>query len=297
MTGEPKVPPQSFVYPAMGAQWQVSIWDTIDKTVLRQIEDETMTATQQFDETYSRFKESSLISTLSGQTGEFAVPTDLVAMLRLYEKLYSVTDGKCSPLIANTLSDLGYDASYSLQPKETIRQTPRLDQCIRILGDDRIELLAACSLDFGALGKGYFVDRIAQSLQQRGIRHFLVNGSGDIYFRGSGATLRAGLEHPADPTKVIGVCEMTQGAMCSSAGNRRRWGDQHHIIDPDTNTSSSEVIATWVLTEKAAYADALATCLFFTPPEQLLAFCPFEYCLYLPENRVKCSPGFKAEFF
>ncbi len=152
-------------------------------------------------------------------------------------------------------------------------------------------------IDLGALGKGYFVDKIAEFLAQKGMRRFLVNGSGDMVYKGDGQTLRVGLEHPEDATKVIGVVEMTDGAMCGSGSNRRKWDKYHHTLDPFSLTSPNEVIATWVTAESAAVADGLATCLFLAEPECFREELAFEYCMLNPEYKVKRSAGFAAELF
>ncbi len=154
--------------------------------------------------------------------------------------------------------------------------------------------------DLGALGKGYFVDVIEQRLTSAGLKRFLVNGSGDISYKGTGA-ISVGLEHPGDPTKVIGVIEMTgaknSSCMCSSGINRRKWGKYNHVIDPHTSSSPDEIIATWVIAPTTAIADALASCLFFVAPENFASKYQFEYCIMNKENKIKKSPGFEATFY
>ena len=78
-----------FSYEAMGCEWQVSIWDDLPRADLEKLQAEIVTLTSEFDATYSRFKRSSLIWQLAYQTGVFAVPEDLVAMLKYYFQFYS----------------------------------------------------------------------------------------------------------------------------------------------------------------------------------------------------------------
>ncbi len=217
-------------------------------------------------------------------------------MLRLYERLNKLSGGKLNPLVGFALSDLGYDATYSLTPKDTVRPVPELASALRIIDDTHIDLQENVLIDLGALGKGFFVDKIAAYLRRQGVRRFLVNGSGDIYYEGNGTPIRAGLEHPEDPTKVIGVIEIERGALCASASNRRRWGAYHHTIDPQALTSPEDIVATWVRADSAALADGLCTCLFLTEPQRY-GDIPFEYCLLNPEYKIKRSAGFTAELF
>lgn len=281
----------------MGTQWAITVWDALDPTVFSDIKASIIAASRAFDETYSRFKKSSLVWKLADMRGVIDVPRDLVAMLRIYATLYDLSGGLCTPLVGFSLSDLGYDAEYSLRKKDIVRPVPEFHQAISIVDDTHIELRDAVLIDLGALGKGFFVDRIAEMLRERGIKKFLVNGSGDIYYRGNGDSIRVGLEHPDDPTKVIGTIDMTDGSMCASSGNRRTWNSAHHIINPHSLASPTDIIATWVIAEKAAIADGLATCLFFNEPERFQQQWTFEYCMLNHEYNVKRSKGFHAELF
>jgi FAD:protein FMN transferase len=280
----------------MGTTWAVSLWDEIDDATFQEIRAEVIGASETFDQTYSRFIASSLVCELAATIGIAEVPEDLMNMLRLYERLFRRTDGRCNPLVGFSLSDLGYDAEYSLHAKEGIRPTPDFSEALRIVDDGHIELREPMLIDVGALGKGYFLDRIAELLKTRGIRHFLADGSGDIVYQGP-TDIRAGMEHPDDPAKVIGVVTMNKGSLCASGGNRRAWGGRHHIIDPASLNSPNEILATWVLAESAAISDGLATCLFLCDPEPLLAEWTFEYCILNSEYKVKRSAGFPAELF
>jgi thiamine biosynthesis lipoprotein len=292
MTHEPK----KFAYTSMGTSWEVTIWDDIDPTVFTNLQKNILEQSEIFDQTFSRFKKTSLIWKLTEVRGITEVPADLVRMLRLYETLNRLSGGALNPLIGNTLSDLGYDADYSLKPKDTIRPVPNFASALQIIDDTHINLQESALIDLGALGKGFFVDKIALYLKRQGIRRFLANGSGDVYYSGNGIPLRAGLEHPKDPTKVVGVIELMEGALCASAGSRRAWATYNHTINPTTLTSPDQIIATWVTAKTAALADGLCTCLFMTQPEAYASL-DFEYCLLSPAYTIKRSTGFTAELF
>jgi thiamine biosynthesis lipoprotein len=133
-------------------------------------------------------------------------------------------------------------------------------------------------------------------LAQRGLRRFLVNGSGDIRYVGTEPVL-CGLEHPVDKTKVIGSLRIASGALCASGTDRRSWDGRNHVLDPITFTSPTEIVATWVLSDHAALSDALATCLFFVDPESLAQQFHFEYCILNRDMRVQYSSDFSAEWY
>ena len=111
-----------------------------------------------------------------------------------------------------------------------------------------------------------------------------------------GEDIRIGLEHPNDSTKIIGILNIKEGSVCGSAINRRRWRNLNHVIDPYKSNSQEEIIATWVWAKSAKVADALASALFFSAPENFMNF-EFEYCILNRELKIKKSLGFRADFF
>lgn len=289
--------PRSFAYESMGTRWEITAWDALDDAAFDDLRSSTIAASEEFDTTYSRFIDDSLVWSLTKASGVVEVPRDLVEMLRLYETLHGLSGGACTPLVGFALSDLGYDASYSFVEKDVVRPVPAFGEAIRVVDDTHVDFRESVLLDLGALGKGYFVDRIADRMKERGIRRFLVNGSGDVYYRGDGASIRAGLEDPDNEKNAIGVLTFADGAFCASGGNRRRWGDRHHTIDPRTLASPTDVVATWVRADTAALADGLATCLFLTEPERYAGLPGYEYCIMKRDRSVAYSRGFGAELF
>ncbi|MGB2791594.1 MAG: FAD:protein FMN transferase [Candidatus Moraniibacteriota bacterium] len=286
-------------YDAFGSHWEITVWDAISEQDFRTMTQEILRRSDQFEQYFSRFIPTSLVSRISTekQTGALEVPADFTAMLRPYIHLYEATAGKITPLVGHTLSDLGYDADYSLTPREIIRLSPDLLETVAILDDTHISLKYPVLFDFGAIGKGYFCDRIANFLRGEHIERFLVNGSGDIVYESAGTPIQVGLEHPNDATKVVGSVEMTRGALCASGTNRRRWRNHHHIIDPDTTESPEQLLATWVIAENAALADILATALFLAKPDALRKVYPFEYASLDTDLTLCQSPGFQAETY
>lgn len=281
----------------MGTSWEVTIWDELSVDIAKQIQARIISETQSFDRTYSRFISSSFVMGLSDKTGIVRVPPDFVPMLRLYFSLFHVSGKKFTPLVGTTLSDMGYDETYSFREKEQIHPVPDLDRVVKIVDDCHIKLSAPTLFDFGALGKGYFVQKIAQLLSKENIQRFLVNGSGDISYEGNEIPIQAGLEHPHDPKKVIGSIELKSGSLCSSSNNRRSWGNHRHIIDPQSLSSETDIIATWVFANSAPVSDALATALFLSPPESFENHFDFEYLVLNKDMRVKRSKGFHARLY
>jgi thiamine biosynthesis lipoprotein len=288
---------QAASFDTIGTTFTITVWDRISKAAYEALFDRGRRHAGEFDALYSRFKSDSLVSRLSTCVGMQEVPPDLVAMLRLYKRLNTASGGAVNPAVGFALSDTGYDASYTLREKGSIRPVPAFDAAVAIVDDTHIEFLQPVLLDLGAVGKGYLVDLLYADLRAAGIRRFLIDGSGDIrYHAAEKEPIVCALEHPLDPSMAIGTLSITEGSVCASAINRRAWGRRNHYFDPHTQESPKDVCATWVYAESAALADGLSTALFFAPPGSLAEF-SFEYCIVNAGLQRKNSAGFAAEFF
>lgn len=280
---------------AMGSPWDIDV-DACPPSQHESLTHVIKGFLDDFESTYSRFKQDSFVSQLRHTQGRVSVPKPFMMMVHLCFQLSQITHGVFNPCIAEVLEDMGYDASYSLTRKSVVRNAPLLTDVITIINDAEIELACPVAIDFGAVGKGCAVDLLIELLTKKGYTSITVNGSGDMKHVGS-SSLRVGLEHPENPDQAIGICMLNNRAIASSGSNRRTWGKQHHIIDPHTLQSPEYIRATWVVAESAMCADALATTLFLIPPDVLRDHFDFEYVLVNHDMQVVHSPGWQGEVF
>ena len=285
----------SFTFPAIGTTWQIDI----DAQVSIEKESEIFFAIQKriddFDKTYSRFRSDSLVTKMSQESGEFVLPEDAKKLFELYYELYTATEGLFSPFVGQILVDAGYDADYSLTQKKELVAPPLWEQVIRY--DAPVLFVKQTTLlDFGAGGKGYLVDLVAEVIESFDMVEYCIDAGGDILRKGRN-TVRIGLENPRQFDEVIGVYTLGNGSLCGSAHNRRSWGDFTHIINPATLSSPKEIVAVWVYAQSALLADSIATCLFFVSPKKLQGIYDFEYLIMRDNNLIEKSSGFSAEIF
>lgn len=287
---------ESFIFEAIGTHWQIDIYQTLSPEQKNNLFEKIIGRIEVFDTTYSRFREDSLVTKMSQQAGEYILPDDAQALLMLYQKVYHLTNGLVTPLIGQTLVEAGYDANYSLETKQ-MHQPPRWED-VMSFEFPRLTLKQPVLLDVGAAGKGYLVDIVGKLLEENGITSYCVDAGGDILHRNTvGESLTVGLEHPDDVEQVIGVVELYNQSLCGSAGNRRKWGEFHHIINPFTLSSPQSILAVWVIASSTLLADALSTCLFFVPASVLQKEFQFEYLVLNADYSVEKSSGFLAELY
>ena len=281
--------PHGWDLTAIGTRWRV---DTPEPPATEVI-DAVGLLVADFDRAYSRFRPDSLVAELATTGGPVAFPDSVVGILDLYERLRAATDGAIDPLIGGSMVRLGDDAEHTLRPHGPPSPAPGPGALHRrgTVLTLRPHAEAPAVLDIGALGKGWLVDEVTGLLADHGITAAVVDASGDL--RAHGAPIRVALEHPWDPSRAIGVLTLADGALASSATNRRRWGEGlHHVLDARTGAPVERVTATWAVAETAALADGLATALFHTTPETLSdAGFAFECTRVFTDGTLQYRPG------
>jgi thiamine biosynthesis lipoprotein len=285
----------TFRFDAIGTSWQIDIYQELQEAQQKVLLSAIRERIDIFDKTYSRFRVDSLVTTMSQEVGEFLLPDDAKELFELYADIYKRTHGLVTPLIGNLIADAGYDAQYSLITKSEL-QTP-LGWSDAISYDyPNITIKQPVMLDFGAAGKGYLIDLVAKVIEEHAITSYCVDAGGDMIHRGAEA-ITVGLENPSDLDQVIGVYPLKNKSLCGSAGNRRAWGDFTHIINPQTKTSPTEIVAVWTIASSTIIADILATALFFVPASALTDGYDFEYVLVRSDGSIEKSSSFSGELF
>jgi len=283
-------------FEALGTQWRIT-WFDLGDVALSVLEQQIHVLLEDFDRVYSRFRPDSLVAKMAVQSGVYTMPESAGPMLELYQSLYRISQGAFTPLIGRALVDAGYDASYSLVPQRPLTHPPAWDEAL-CWQPPTFEVQQPVLLDFGAGGKGHGIDLVGQLSRNFGVRSFLIDGSGDfLHVTHDRETVTIGLEDPEATNQVIGTVALAGGSLCGSAGNRRTWGEYTHILNPTSLTSPRHTLATWVVADTALLADALATCLFFTPPAVLLQEFDFEYCMLGIDRSVRTSADFPGTIF
>ena len=273
-----------WAFEAIGTRWEI-LTD-------RPLDDATRAAVtaliDEFDLDWSRFRPDSLVSRLARAGGEARAPEDTAAMLGAYDSLSAASGGAVNPLVGDTLARRGYGMGYTLNDAGP---TAAPDWAgLLSWDDDLLTLRAPVTIDVGALGKGRLVDRVLARLAADLDGTIVVDASGDLAVRGG--PLRVALEHPYDRNRAIGVAEVTDGALCASATNRRTWGNGlHHVIDARTGEPVRTVAATWARAGDAMRADAIATALFFDGGPELAHEWDVDWVRMRTDGRVEWSAG------
>lgn len=287
---------ETIQFEALGTHWKIKIADDISGEKQEKLTEQIQLSVRQFEVRYSRFIGYSLVSEMARVAGTYTLPIESKDMLDLYARLYTLTHGKLTPLIGQVMEDAGYDSNYTLTPRK-LTQPPKWDDVL-VYQFPELTLKRPIQLDFGALGKGCLVDSVSQMLLGANICTYYIDAGGDILHRSAnGEFLDIGLENPLNSEEAIGVVQLSNQSLCGSSGSKRKWENYHHLIDPDTLTSPTDILATWVIADSTLLADALATALFFVPAKQLSSEFRFEHCILFADFSLEQSAGMPVEIF
>jgi thiamine biosynthesis lipoprotein len=142
------------------------------------------------------------------------------------------------------------------------------------------------SVNLGAIGKGFAIDKVAASLRAAGIGDFLIHGgkssviaAGDD-LPGSGQGWKVAIEHPTLAGERIGGLRLRDEALGTS-GSGKQFFHHHgkrlgHVIDPRTGWPAGDMLSLTIVSPNATDADSLATGLFVLGWENAVSLPCFE---------------------
>jgi thiamine biosynthesis lipoprotein len=106
--------------------------------------------------------------------------------------------------------------------------------------------------------KGWSIDRASDILFDHGLADHLIDGGGDIRFRGvplGSLPWRVGVRHPLDESAYCAALGVAEGAVATSGTYERG----RHVIDPFSGQPSGELAAVTVVGPELTACDAYAT--------------------------------------
>ena len=302
---------------------------------------------EEYESVFSRFRADSLVSRMASAEhgGDFEFPTWAGPLFALYSEFYAATHGAFDACIGADLLALGYDSSVQFIPKSAASASDDSNSWAnyrRALpvtwadisqdgGSTTLHTNQPVQLDFGAAGKGYFVDLVTQILKEElggempsdcdshADFDFLVNAGGDMRacFSEENNQIKVALENPFDTTQAVAVASIASGALCASSTSRRRWKVKDasgfesnliatHLINALDGIPACDLCASWAYVPSktcdfpTAYADALATALFVSKEsdlQKILQTTSAEFAVMLPNKTLRKTAAFPAHFF
>jgi thiamine biosynthesis lipoprotein len=223
---------QSATWRALGTGVQLVVTDHLEaaRAAVEQVLAEV-------DQAASRFRDDSEISALP--VGEWATVSPLLArLLTVARDAAEWTDGLVDPTVGASLSDLGYDRTYTSIVQGVDLTVVRRPVGWRALEIDGDRVRAPVGLDLGATAKAVAADLCAEAAG-RSAEAVLVGLGGDLATAGDRSwPVLVRDTSDFDETDDDGQVVELAGALATSGTRARAWNRGgrlvHHLLDPRT---------------------------------------------------------------
>lgn len=157
-------------------------------------------------------------------------------------------------------------------------------------------------ITLGGIAKGYAVEEAIKVLKNTNIKSALVDAGGNIRVLGKKpkGPWKVALRNPRDENEFITIIPMINNAVSTSGDYERYFNDDktfHHIVDPRTGYSATELISVTIVTDNAFDADGLSTSVFVLGREKGMELIDsldgVEGLLITRDKEIFKTPGFK----
>lgn len=285
---------------AQGSSYHITYYDSLNRDFQADIEK----ILADFDLSLSTYIPNSIISRINSNQKHVKVDPYFIACFNKAKDIWKNTNGAFDPTVYPLVNAWGFGPGK----KQKIEQT-KIDSILKFVGFQLIELKGnkvikkdpRVALDFNAFAQGYSVDVVANFLNSKGIRAYIVEIGGEVYAKGkkpNGDYWTIGIEKPIDnkesenPLKAIVKLE---NLAIATSGNYRRYiiedGKKYtHHLDPKTGFPvKNNLLSASVLTSDCITADATATALSVMGLEKSIEFLKLHpeiqaYLIYSDEN-------------
>lgn len=272
---------------------------------------------------YHRFEGMENLCTVNelveGRHRTVTVDRRIIDLLLYAKEMHAKTDGRVNIAMGSVLSiwhryrEEGRNdpSAATLPPMEQLTAAAAHTDIRNLIIDEENNTVTitdpAMTLDVGAVAKGYAVEMIARTLEEKGITGYVLNVGGNVRTLGAkadGTPWTVGIENPDQESAedYLALLHLETFSVVTSGSYQRYYlvdgVRYHHIIDPATLMPAEGFTSVSVLTKSSADGDALSTALFCMSLEEGMALVeslPETEAMWLLSNgEKKYSSGFEA---
>lgn len=223
---------------------------------------------KRIDDLFTTYNEESPVWKINNSSDTLIkVDDEIYDLLLLCDSVTRLSDGCFDVSLDNLTKAWGFYSDNPHLPTKTA-----IDSALNLSGWNNIQLKENqifirrknVGLNFGAIAKGYAVDKAIDVLKKSGIKEALVNAGGEISAFGNDWLI--GIQHPREINSIIKKLKLRDISVATS-GDYEQYFEvdgirYHHIIDPKTGIPSRGLQSVSVINKSNAFADALATAVF-----------------------------------
>ncbi|PRY13878.1 thiamine biosynthesis lipoprotein [Pontibacter ummariensis] len=228
----------------------------------------------QLDSSLSIYKPYSLINKFNRSESGLKVDGYLQNVVEKALEVSNKTDGAFDITVQPLVQAWG----FGVEPIATLPDSASIQALLKCVGTDKVSLnkeylqksTPCVCIDVNGIAQGYTVDVLANSMEQKGIRNYLIELGGEVRVKGrkqpSGNPMAIGIEglvenNSKNPFPIQKIITLEAGAVTSS-GNYRKFYQSgskkiSHLINPKSGYPlDNELISVTVWAEDAITADA-----------------------------------------
>lgn len=229
---------------------------------------------KRIDDLFTTYNEESPVWKINNNSDTLMkVDDEIYNLLVLCDSVTQLSDGCFDVSLDNLTKAWGFYSDNPHLPNNTA-----IDSALNSSGWNNIQLKENqiltrrknVGLNFGAIAKGYAVDKAIDVLKNFGIKEALVNAGGEIRVFGNDWLI--GIQHPREINSIIKKLKLRDISVATS-GDYEQYFEKdgiryHHIINPKTGYPAKGLQSVSVTNKSNAFADALATAVFVMGKEK-----------------------------
>lgn len=251
----------------LGTLVEVQVRDTDEKKAEYAIS-KAFDEIKRIDDLFTTYSEKSPVWKINISSDTvIKVDEEIYSLLVLCDSVTKLSDGCFDVSLDNLTKAWGFYTDNPQLPSRTAIDSALLLsgwENIKLLDVNRIKKKKGVGLNFGAIAKGYAVDKAIDVLQSLGIESALVNAGGEIKVIGS--NWKVGIQHPRDERDIIAAIRLDNNSVATS-GDYEQFFEvdgirYHHILDPNNGYPAKGLQSVTIINQSNTFADALATAVF-----------------------------------
>ena len=252
------------------------------------LQEDIKQALMEVDNSLSPYNPNSIITRIN-HNEDTTLNAHFTHVYGLAQQISAETEGAFDITVAPLVNAWGFGFKHSIDiaPNaiDSLRQFVGY-QKTRMEGGKIVKDDERLMLDCSAIAKGYGVDVVARTLDQKGVKHYMVDIGGEVVLKGKSPRMkdwRIGINKPIEDSLSVNqelqtILEISDIGMATS-GNYRKFyykdGKRYaHTIDPRLGTPvQHNILSATVLAKDCTTADAYATAFMVMGLEKALDFC------------------------
>ena len=258
---------------------------------------------KRIDDLFTTYNEASAVWEINNSTDSIIfVDPEIYNLIVLCDSITKISDGCFDVSLDNLTKAWGfYTDNPHLPTKSEIDSAMLISgwKNVKLLGNNKIIKTKNIGLSFGAIAKGYAVDKAIDVLKNFGIKDALVNAGGEISAIGNDWVV--GIQHPREVNTIIKKLKL-KNITTATSGDYEQYFEKdgiryHHILDPKIGYPSNGLQSVTIINKSNTITDALATAIFVMGKENGMKLIEnlnnSEVMIIDNEGKIFYSPGFE----